>query len=219
MSEFQEVYARMLFAANARTQSELAHILGLRQSSISDAKKRNSIPADWYIRLYDACSVKMDWLRFGEGPVFASRRGQEAEGSGGNLLREKAEESLKLQHPDTLPILSPVQLPDGSFPEVGGQRFPHELKKEGVRVFRILDASMAPRLNRGGLVAVAEEAVEDGDVAAFRFSGRMLFRCFQHTPEGVVLKAEAPDAMEYVFSEEEWRRVYEGKAVWAFQPL
>ena len=38
--------SRVFEAAGCRTQSELADFLGVRQSSISDAKKRGSVPAD-----------------------------------------------------------------------------------------------------------------------------------------------------------------------------
>lgn len=43
MTFFQEVYDRIRCATNARTQTELAAVLEIRQSSISDAKRRNSI--------------------------------------------------------------------------------------------------------------------------------------------------------------------------------
>ncbi len=51
MASFMEVYQRIQFATNTRTQVELANILEIRQSSISDAKRRNSIPSDWYMKL------------------------------------------------------------------------------------------------------------------------------------------------------------------------
>ena len=43
--------SRVFEAADCRTQSELADFLGVRQSSISDAKKRGSVPADWLLTL------------------------------------------------------------------------------------------------------------------------------------------------------------------------
>ena len=53
MQSFEAVYARMLFAAGVRTQTELANILDMKQASISEAKKRGSIPAEWCMRLPD----------------------------------------------------------------------------------------------------------------------------------------------------------------------
>ncbi len=44
---FEAQYGRVFEAAGCRTQAELAAFLGIRQSSISDAKRRKSIPAEW----------------------------------------------------------------------------------------------------------------------------------------------------------------------------
>ena len=48
-SAFDEALERIKRATGARTQVDLAAILGIRQSSISDAKRRQSIPADWLL--------------------------------------------------------------------------------------------------------------------------------------------------------------------------
>ena len=46
MPAFAEIYERIKLATNSRTQVELAEVLDIRQSSISDAKRRNSVPGD-----------------------------------------------------------------------------------------------------------------------------------------------------------------------------
>ena len=43
--------SRVFEAAECRTQMELADVLGIRQSSISDAKRRGVIPPEWLIKL------------------------------------------------------------------------------------------------------------------------------------------------------------------------
>ena len=70
MSLFYEAMERIQFATNTRTQVELAGILEIRQSSISDAKRRKSLPADWYLKLFDKFGLNPDWLRFGVGPMY-----------------------------------------------------------------------------------------------------------------------------------------------------
>ncbi len=67
---FSEVYERILQALGARTQNDLALALEISQSTISDAKKRGSVPADWYIKLYDKFGLSPDWLRFQKGPMY-----------------------------------------------------------------------------------------------------------------------------------------------------
>ena len=63
MGTFDEIYKRILFASNCQTQMDLASVLEISQSSISDAKRRQSIPSDWLIKLYDKFGVNPDWLR------------------------------------------------------------------------------------------------------------------------------------------------------------
>ena len=73
---------RMLFVSGKRTQSELAELLNLQQGSISEAKKRGIIPLSWCVRVSDLFHVRMDWLRFGEPPVFMSSARQGVSGEG-----------------------------------------------------------------------------------------------------------------------------------------
>ena len=49
--------ARVFEAANCRTQEELAGLLGIRQSAVSDAKRRKSVPSEWLVCLFRLRSV------------------------------------------------------------------------------------------------------------------------------------------------------------------
>ena len=224
MDNFKDVYARMLFAANVRTQAELAQVLGIRQSSISDAKKRNRIPSEWFMRLYDACGVEVDWQRFGTGPVYTENMGQHA-GEGkesGGCLHEPPAVPLKTFLPDSLPIYSPIAQADGHFPIVDQQRFPQTLLDGTVEIFRVLDNAMAPSLNIGALVAVTRERpVKDGDVVAVCWRGRLLFRRIFHEMGGYAFRCKENELSQEIplILEDDWDSVYYGKAVWAFQPL
>lgn len=57
-------------ATGLRTQSEVAALLGIQQSSISDAKCRNSLPDQWLIILLDKQALNPAWVRSGEGPRY-----------------------------------------------------------------------------------------------------------------------------------------------------
>ena len=57
MPAFAEIYERIKLATNSRTQVELAEVLDIRQSSISDAKRRNSVPGDWFMKLFEKFGI------------------------------------------------------------------------------------------------------------------------------------------------------------------
>jgi hypothetical protein len=68
VAAFQAAMARIAEVTGARTQVQLAEVLEVRQSSISDAKRRASIPSDWLLKLQRKYGVFADWLRTGDGP-------------------------------------------------------------------------------------------------------------------------------------------------------
>lgn len=64
---------RVFEAANCRTQEELAALLGIRQSAISDAKRRGSVPAEWMICLFRLRNINPEWILTGCGPRFLDK--------------------------------------------------------------------------------------------------------------------------------------------------
>ena len=76
MDEFEKVFERLKAISNTSTQAELADVLHIRQSSISDAKRRNSVPSDWLIKFFDLFGTNPDYLRYGSKPVFLKKNGQ-----------------------------------------------------------------------------------------------------------------------------------------------
>lgn len=64
---FPDAYARIQEVTGCRTQVELCQRLAIRQSSISDAKRRASIPAGWLIALLRLYAVSPDWILTGTG--------------------------------------------------------------------------------------------------------------------------------------------------------
>ena len=64
-TSFEAQYKRVLEAAECGTQIELAAVLGVRQSSVSDAKRRKSIPAEWRVKLFEKKRVNPEWILHG----------------------------------------------------------------------------------------------------------------------------------------------------------
>lgn len=71
--------SRVFEAANCRTQEELATLLGIRQSAISDAKRRGSVPSEWLVCLFRLRNVNPEWVLTGCGPKYLVKdNGQDA---------------------------------------------------------------------------------------------------------------------------------------------
>lgn len=64
---------RVFEAANCRTQEELAGLLGIRQSAVSDAKRRKSVPSEWLVCLFRLRGVNPEWVLTGCGPRFLNK--------------------------------------------------------------------------------------------------------------------------------------------------
>lgn len=71
MINFEEAYQRVFEVFGVRTQTELAEKLEIRQSSISDAKKRKSIPDGWLIKAIVEEGVHPRWIMTGQGGKYA----------------------------------------------------------------------------------------------------------------------------------------------------
>ncbi|WCB45732.1 helix-turn-helix domain-containing protein [Nitratidesulfovibrio vulgaris] len=68
---FEDVMKRFFLATNTRSQMEFAYWLGIRQSSVSDAKRRNRIPIAWLRELVTrGVDSSPSWVMTGKGPQF-----------------------------------------------------------------------------------------------------------------------------------------------------
>ncbi len=68
----EESFKRLYQATDCKTQVELAEFLGITQSSISDAKKRKSIPSEWLITILLERDISPKWILIGEGSRYLS---------------------------------------------------------------------------------------------------------------------------------------------------
>lgn len=69
---FDEQMERIKLITGKRTQTDLAALLGIRQSSVSDAKRRGKIPSGWLVILMRYKLVNPEWVLTGNGPAYVS---------------------------------------------------------------------------------------------------------------------------------------------------
>ncbi len=65
---FNIFFERTAKALNITSLSELADILKVNRSSISQARKKDSVPANWLLQLFRQYGLNPDWLEGGGGP-------------------------------------------------------------------------------------------------------------------------------------------------------
>jgi phage repressor protein C with HTH and peptisase S24 domain len=66
--QFQTFFDRVSSALGIKNLSELAALLQVNRSSITHARKNNSVPANWLLTLFREHGLNPDWLEGRDGP-------------------------------------------------------------------------------------------------------------------------------------------------------
>lgn len=184
MGTFDEIYKRILFASNCQTQMELAAILEISQSSISDAKRRQSIPSDWLIKLYDKFGVNPDWLRDKKEPMYL-RGIASLDSEGTNIVLEDVSRGFIANVFETF---CDRQNGEYNFKTIDEIVLPKNLQKCTSYIFNYNGNGMEPSLPRHALIGVlgknkeAKLPVVSGEIYALYLQqeGIVFRRIFQN---------------------------------------
>lgn len=65
-SKFEERLQRIMDAAGAKSDSDLARALGIQPPSVAAARKREQVPSGWVEQVAERFGVSADWLLFGD---------------------------------------------------------------------------------------------------------------------------------------------------------
>ncbi len=65
---YDSVWERVKFSTNIKNQTDLANIVGIRQSSVSDRKKSGIWPIEWAYKIGKEYNLCTEWILTGEGP-------------------------------------------------------------------------------------------------------------------------------------------------------
>lgn len=120
---------------NPRTQVDMAELLGIRQSSVSDAKRRDSIPDGWLVPLQMRYDLNPRWILTGHSDMFtvpSAERGAVVMQGEIARMTEQAKEAARreiLEHMTLADAKGMVLdlLPEGARVDV---RFQQEWQKE-----------------------------------------------------------------------------------------
>jgi len=221
---FDEALERIKRATGARTQVDLAAILGIRQSSISDAKRRQSIPADWLLKLYRSHGLNPDWVTGGEPPQVLREGLALPVGlmeSGATYASEKPKSRTV-----TVSSMTGVIGESGVFQEKPMEMLaiPEPFSGPGLITFKMEHQNMEPILRRGAYIGVNKDhnQLRSGEIYAIVVPNeglviRRLFNDFENNR--VILRSENPQYKEESMASAEVPGKILGRVWWVLQEL
>jgi len=229
---FESVVDRIKEATGTRTQVELAQVLGIRQSSISDAKRRDSVPADWFLTLFREFGLNPDWLALGRGPQhIKTKEGYKPfdQPALSETLREEGSpygDPLASAKVVTYYAMAGGTAEDGGWkPQPAGKiAIPKTFDRKSLLVVRMDGAGMEPLIRRGAFVGLDRDQVSvlSGEVygVLLPFEGLVVRRVFLEAEKNrFVLRAENSGHTDQHFGFEEYRDKIVGRVVWMIQEI
>jgi phage repressor protein C with HTH and peptisase S24 domain len=210
VSKFDSFLKRVFSTTGLETQTELASVLRINRSAITQARKKDSIPANWVLQLYRVYGFDPDWLERGTGKTF---------------LRADSEKETKFKHVPK--VRARLSAGGGSF-EVGAEiqgyyafRTEWLLTKgnpERMVLMDIFGNSMEPELKDGDSVLIDESQKDilSGAVFALGVDDTILVKRLEKHPNTLVLLSENRDYAPIYLkgSERDSVRII-GKVIWA----
>lgn len=222
---FEEAMERIKKATGARTQVQLAEVLDVRQSSISDAKRRCSVPSDWFLKLYRSHGLNPNWLSDGHEPIYLNtNKGQVSEE---NLLRE-APASYGRTHAKGRVVSVSTTAGDPAAPEswqplmMEDLSIPETFYRSNLLVVRSEAGGMEPLIMREAFVGIDRDQTQhpDGDLCAVHFPHQgLLIRRVYYQDGQFVLRAEDSSHADLHVPAAEMDARTVGRVVWVIQAI
>lgn len=220
---------RIQAATHTRSQTELASLLEISQSSIAEAKRRQSIPADWYLKLFEKLGVNPDWLKSGSGPVYLRTEAGYIPSDGEGPPTDPGLPGSPLAQPVLAPVYAmrgdctKTGSPAAALQPTGKISLPKPYAREGIIVLEMDNEAAAPTARRGAYVGIDTDAARpaSGELFAVHVpcEGIVLRRFFwEQGGEYAVLRAENPAYPEIRIRANPAGRIL-GRMVWVMQKV
>ncbi len=205
---------RVYKTTGAGSQSELADLLGVNRSAITQARRKGAVPAKWLLQLFRSHGIHPDWAETGKGPAFIDRA----------------------PHPPA----SLVQIPkvkarlcagDGSF-EVGediagyyafqGAWLHAKGALDHMVLMDIFGNSMAPEMKDGDTVLIdqSQKDILSGAVYAVGVEDTIMVKRVEKHPTALVLRSDNKDYAPIYLQQQEAAGIRMiGKVIWICREL
>jgi len=223
----QEIFERIKLATNTRTQVELAEVLDIRQSSVSDAKRRNSVPSDWYMKLFEQFGLNPDWLKKGSGPMYlrTDQGYAPVDAPSGTLFEDVARyggpdaKNMIVQVHSTQPAAD-----QKTSPSVGRLSIPQSFASSGIYVVRADSSGMEPAILKNAYVGLdtTKKHVASGEIYGIRlpYEGIVFKRVFMDTRNNrLILRSDNASHPEVTLPAQEHEEHIVGRVAWVLQRI
>ena len=212
-SSFDEIFRRFQSVTGTSTQQELADVLGIKQSTISESKKRGTVPPGWFLVLFEMRGVNPDWLKQGKGPIYLRTE------DGRYMEPEPA--ATPLGRGVSLPYYDSDRVQDGVWEPSGTIMLPEPYAGKELRILRITGDSFSPTVRQGAFVGVDTSCVRPSSGSIFAvsvpFEGVVIKRVFCDS-DTLLLRTDNPLHPSMSIPLAEAGRLI-GRVAWVFQAI
>ena len=211
-SRFEEFLTRICRVTGIRSQADLAGLLGVDRSAVTQAKKKDLVPDKWVLKLFRTFGLSPDWMETGVGDPY--------------LIPEEDGEFVRI--PKVMARLS-----------AGGGSFEHGAEVEEFYSFRqdwlrrkgdpkhmalmeVVGNSMEPEIREGDCVLVNESArdILAGAVYAVGVEDTVMVKRVERHPGKLVLISDNKDYAPIYLQGDEMDLVrIIGKVIWVCREL
>ena len=208
---FDDFFRRAAQAAELDTQQDLASLLGVNRSAVTQAKKRNAVPESWIMKLSRDLGLNPAWLESGMGTI---RLGE----SSGPVEEEFA---------GVPKVRARLCAGGGSFEVNDGIegyyafRRPWLLRKGSESAMVLMDVtgtSMEPEIRDGDtlLIDQSQTGILAGSIYAVGVEDTVMVKRMEKRPGALVLHSDNPEYAPVVLRGDEIEGVRViGRVVWA----
>lgn len=191
---FEGFFARAAKATGIGSQAELAALLGVHRSAVTQAKRKDAVPKAWVLAVSRKARVDADWLEFGQ----AVRRGGESAAEGGAFASVPK-------------VRARLSAGGGSFETEGEVEALYPFRREWLRhkgnpanmvLMDVVGNSMEPEIRHGDMVLIdqAQTAIVAHGIYAVGVEDTVLVKRVEKRPGELVLLSDNRDYAPIVLS-------------------
>lgn len=212
--EFEKFIQRVYEAAGIESQTDLARILGVNRSAVTQARKKGAIPDRWLLQLFRGYGLNPEWLEKGIGNTFLGTK------------QSPATEFEKIPK-----VSARLCAGNGSF-EVGADVQGYYsfrkawLNKRGVAdkmvLVDIFGNSMEPEMQDGDTVLIdqSQKNILAGAIFALGIEDTIMVKRVEKHPNKLVLRSDNRDyAPIYLEGQEADQVRILGKVIWVCREI